>query len=160
MNEFVVDALREAAADALVEGLEMEEVPTAFLTKIMESVPTEGAAELGRWTTANFSRKFVWDMFKEISPDTVIRAYEMFAKKYKGILSFEHRKQGSENTIKVLHSRGQKWSVFYAEVIRSAFKELLGIGLEIEWGPNEVRGKFTDPTTYVIKTPQIPQIIE
>lgn len=160
MNEFVVEAIRQAVADALVEGLEMEEVPSMFLAKIMEYVPTESAAELGRWSTANFSRKFVWEIFKEISPDTLIKAYEMFANKYKSILSFEHRKQGSEHTLKILHHRGQKWSVFYAEVIRSAFRDLLGIELEIELGPNEVRGKFTESNTYVAKTRQVPQIIE
>ncbi|HEV2118985.1 MAG TPA: hypothetical protein VGS11_02590 [Candidatus Bathyarchaeia archaeon] len=160
MNEFVVDALRQAAADALVEGLEMEEVPSAFLIKIMEHVPTERVAELGRWTAANFSRKFVWDIFKEINSDTVINAYEMFAKKYKSFLSFEHQKRGSEHTIKILHNRGQKWSVFYAEVIRSAFKDLLGVELEVEYGPNEIKERFTEPNSDAVRRQQIPQIIE
>jgi len=158
MNEFVADALREAAADALMEGLEMEEVPSAWLLKLMEYIPTEMVAELGRWATATFSRKFVWEIFKEISSDTLIRAYEMLGKKYERFLSFEHQKQGSEHILKIRHSRGQKWSVFYAESIRSAFKDLVGIELEVEWGSNEVRGKFIEPNAYAVKGRQIPQI--
>lgn len=108
MNEFVADALREAAADALMEGLEMEEVPGAWLQKLVDYVPAEKVAELGRWAAANFSRKFVWDTFKEVSPDALIRAYEILGKKYKSFLSFEHWKEGSEHILKISHSRGEK----------------------------------------------------
>jgi hypothetical protein len=158
MNEFVADALREAAADAIVEGLEMEEVPSTWLQKLMEYVPTEKVAELGRWSAINFSRKFVWEIFKEISSDTLIKAYEILGKKYKSFLSFEHRQEGSKHILKILHSRGQKWSVYYGELIRSAFKDLLGIELEVELGPNEVRGTFTEPNSYIVKPREIPQI--
>jgi hypothetical protein len=160
MNEFVVDTLKEAAADALMEGLEMEEVPSAWTIKLMEYVPAEKVAELGRWSAATFSRKLVWDVFKEISPDTLIRMYELVGRKYKNFLSFEHWKEGSEHTLKFLHSRGQKWSVYTAETVRSTFKELLGIELKVEWGPNEVTGKFIEPSTYAVKDRQIPQITQ
>lgn len=158
MNEFVVDTLKEAVADAVMEGLETEEVPSAWVIKLMDFVPTERVAELGRWSAATFSRKFVWDIFKEISYDTLIRMYELVGKKYKNWLSVEHLKEGSEHTLKILHSRGQKWSVYTAETIRSTFKDLLGIELEIELGPNEVRGKFIEPSSSVVKGRQISQI--
>jgi len=160
MNEFVVDTLKEAAADAVMEGLETEEVPSAWVIKLMDSVPAEKVAELGRWSAANFSRKFVWDIFKEISYDTLIKMYELVGKKYKNWLSVEHWKEGSEHTLRILHSRGQKWSVYIAETIRSTFKDLLGIELEVEWGPTEVRVRFIEPGTSVDKNRQIPQIAE
>jgi hypothetical protein len=158
MNEFVADAIREAVVDAQLEGLELEEVPSAYLQKIMEYIPTETAAELGRWSAANFSRKFVWQIFKEISSDTLIRTYELLAKKSKNFLSFEHSKEGSEHTLKILHSRGQNGP--FAELIRSGFKDLLGIELQIECGPNEVRGRFAEPSAYVVRSRQITQIIQ
>ncbi len=160
MNEFVVDTLKETAADSLMEGLEMEEVPGAWVIKLMEYVPTEKVAELGRWSAATFSRKLVWDIFKEISSESLIRMYELVGKKYKNFLSFEHWKEGPEHTLKFLHSRGQKWSVYTAETVRSTFKDLLGIELEVEWGPNEITGKFIEPSTHVVKNRQIPQIAE
>jgi hypothetical protein len=157
MNEFVADALREASADAVLEGLQMEEVPGAWLQKLMEYVPAASIPELGRWATMNFTRKFVWETFKEISPDALIRAYEILAKKYKNIISFEHLKEGPEHTLKLSHSRGQKWSALYAENIRSGFKDLLGIELKLEWGPSEIIGKYTEPRTSMVKNRPVPQ---
>jgi hypothetical protein len=159
MNEFVADRLKEAAANALMEGLEMEQVPSAWTIKLMEYVPTEKVAELGRWSTATFSRKLLWDIFKEISPDTIIKMYEMVGQKYKNFVTFEHWKEGSEHTLKFLHNRGQKWSVYTAETVKSTFKELLGIALEVEWGPNEVKGKFSEPNAAAVKK-KIPPIAQ
>jgi hypothetical protein len=159
LNEFVADALREAAARALMEGIEMEEVPSAFMAKIMEYVPLEKVAELGKWATITFLPQLVWQTFKELSPDTIIKAYELLGKKYKQIITVEHHKEGNEHTLKILHSRGgQKWSVYHAESMRSAFKNLVGVEIEVEWGPNEVRGKFTEPNASMVKGRQIPQI--
>jgi hypothetical protein len=160
LNEFVADALREAAADALMEGIEMEEMPSTFMQKIMEFVPTEKVAELGKWSAVNFSGKFVWQIFKELSPDTLIKGYEVLAKKYKHFFSFEHHTEGSDHILRILHSRGQKWSIYYGESMRSAFKDLLGVEIEVEWGPNEVTGRFTEPTTTASKGRRIPQIAE
>jgi hypothetical protein len=160
LNEFVADALREAAAHALMEGIDMEEVPSAFMAKIMEYVPIEKVAELGRWSAGNFSRKFVWQIFKELSPNPIIKAYEVLGKKYNHFFAFEHHKEGSVHNLKILHSRGQKWSIYYAESMRSAFKDLVGVEIEVEWGPNEVRGRFTELNTYIVKGRQIPQITE
>lgn len=160
LNEFVADALREAAADALMEGIEMEEVPSTFMQKLMEFVPTEKVAELGRWSAINFSRKFVWQIFKELSPDTLIKSYEVLAEKYKHYFSFEHHKEGSDHILKIHHSRGQKWSIYYGESMRSAFTDLLGIEIEVEWGPNEVIGRFAEPTATAAKGWRIPQIAE
>jgi len=160
LNEFVADALREAAADALMEGIEMEEVPSTFMVKLMEFVPTEKVAELGRWSAINFSRKFVWQIFKEISPDTLIKGYEVLARKYKHFFSFEHHADGSDHILKILHSRGQKWSIYYGESMRSAFKDLVGVEIEVEWGPNEVVGRFAEHTATASKGQRITQIAE
>jgi hypothetical protein len=158
VNEFVVGALREAEARALMEGIEMEEVPSAFMLKIMEYVPIEKVAELGRWSTVNFSRKFVWQIFKELSSDTLIKAYEILGEKYKHYFSFEHHFEGSDHILKIHHSRGQKWSIYYGESLRSAFKDLLGMEIEVDWGPNEVRGRFTEANAHPVKVRQIPQV--
>ena len=158
LNEFVADALREAAAHALMEGIEMEEVPSTFMLKLMEFVPMEKVPELGRWSTFNFSRKFVWQIFKELSPNTIIKAYEVLGKKYKNYFSFEHHREGLEHVLKIRHSRGQKWSIYYGESMRSAFKDLLGIEIEVDWGPNEVTGRYTERNTAVFKGKQIQQV--
>jgi hypothetical protein len=160
MNEFVADSLRDAVADALMEGLDMEEVPGAFIAKIMEYVPAEKVAELGRWSAINFSRKFVWQTFKELSLNTIIKSYEVIAKKYQRHFAFEHYQEGSVHALKIRHSRGQKWSIYYAENMRSIFNDLLGVKIEVEWGTNEVRGRFIEPIRYVALSPQIPQINE
>ena len=160
LNEFVADALREAAADALMEGIEMEQVPSTFMLKLMELVPTERMAELAKWSTFNFSRRFVWQIFKELSSDTLIKGYEVLAKKYKNFFSFEHYMDGSDHVLRILHSRGQKWSVYYAESMRSAFKDLLGVEIEVKWGANEVVGRFAEHNTATAKGRQVPQIAE
>jgi hypothetical protein len=144
LNQVVVDALRKTAADALVDGLEMEHVPSAFILKMMAYLPDEKLAELGRWSVSHFSRDFVWEVFKEISLDTLIKSYEVLSTKYDRLFTFEHLKVGQEHSLKILHSRGPKWSIFCAESLRFAFKDLVGIEIEVEWGPNEVRGRFIE----------------
>jgi hypothetical protein len=158
MNEFVANAIRDAAAKALMEGIEMEEVPSSVMLKFMEYISPEKAAELGRWSAIHFSRKFVWQIFKELKSDTVIKAYEALAEKYKHFFSFEHHREGSDHILKIHHSRGQKWSIYYGESMRTIFKELLGMEIEVEWGPNEVIGKFIESSAHSAKVRNIPQI--
>jgi hypothetical protein len=167
LNQVVVDALSKTAADALMDGLEMEHVPRAFMLKIMDYLPDEKVVELGRWAALSLSRDFVWEVFKEISLDTLIKSYEVLSTKYDRLFTFEHQKVGQEHTLKLLHSRGRKWSIFYAESLRSAFKELVGIEIEVEWGPHEVKGRFIEahaahrqegisPTNLVLARASIP----
>jgi Ribbon-helix-helix protein, copG family len=158
MNEFVVDAIREAIASALMDGIEMEEVPSSVMLKFMEYLPTERVAELGRWSAVNFSRKFVWQIFKELSPDTVIKAYEAMAEKYQHFFSFEHHMEDSDHILKIRHSRGQKWSIYYGESMRATFKELLGVAIDVEWGPNEIEGRFRDVVPSRAQNRKIPII--
>jgi hypothetical protein len=128
-----------------MEHLEMEDVPRAFILKMMEYLPDEKLAELGRWSVSHFSRDWVWEVFKEISLDTLIKSYEILSTKYD--FTFEHQKVGSEHTLKMLHSRGRKWSVFAAESLRFAFESLVGIEIEVRWGPNEVRARLMEADT-------------
>jgi hypothetical protein len=161
MNEFVVDAIRKAAGDALMEGIEMDEVPSSVMLKFMEYISPEQAPELGRWSAIHFSRKFVWQIFKELNSDTVIKTYEAMAEKYGHYFSFEHYKENSDHILKIHHSRGQKWSIYYGESMKTTFKDLLGIQIVVEWGPNEVIGRFTEPTTrLLLRGRQVPQIIQ
>jgi hypothetical protein len=146
LNQVVAESLRKAAADSLMERLEMEQVPRAFMLKILEYLPDEKVAELGRWSVS-LSRDFVWEIFREISLDTLIRSYEVLSAKYDRLFTFQHQKIGLEHTLKLLHSRGRKWSIYYAETLRSAFKDLAGVELKVEWGPNEVRGRFSEAPT-------------
>jgi hypothetical protein len=128
-----------------MERLEMEHVPRAYTLKMMEYLPDEKVAELARWSVSTFSRDFLWDVFKEISVDTLVKSYEVLSTKYDKLFTFEHQKVGTEHTLKILHSRGRKWSIYCAESLRSAFKDLVGIEIEVKWSPNEVKGRFIEP---------------
>jgi hypothetical protein len=107
------------------------------MLKIVGYLPNEKLAELGRWSVSNFSRDFVWEVFKEISLDTLIKSYEVLSTEYDKLFTFEHQKVGQEHTLKILHSRGPKWS-------RSSVLKACGSPSRT-WGPMRLGGVSSKP---------------
>lgn len=111
-------------------------VPSALLTKLMNSLSLEKARELGRWTAAS---AFIPNMRRR-NPVASVQAVvdEMkTASKYTGRYTFDYTEKEGKGLILLRQQLGRNWSAFYAaslgEILRGYVKKKVKVteGLSI-----------------------------
>lgn len=139
VNSVVNKVLRkfvEWDAQALRFGFITITVPE--LKKLFGFLSEQEVQEYGHWFGENLAREYVTFFFKRVDYDTVMRALEMLGSDYGGHYQFEDHFDGRVHTVICKHGRGQKWSLFYEEAFKVAFKNLLDKDVELERTDDQV----------------------
>lgn len=105
----------------------------------------EEAAELGRWTAKNVVREFVNFWFKEFSVRTLLRGIALLSSKYANHYDYEYvyDEEKHEHTLILTHGTGRKWTLYFEQLAKAAFK-MLGIEIETDAMENQLVLRIPD----------------
>ncbi len=118
------------------------EIPPELPVMMGELIPEEQLRELGRWFGNTGLREFILFWFKELNFDTLARAFPELMAKYGRVFTYEHTNDGDRGVMIIRHNGGAKWSAFYEEALKTAFRELLGSSVSVEVSQNNVTAKY------------------
>ena len=139
VNTLVNRALRKFVEwDAYGEKFGFITLPSAMLVKLMDCLTDEEARELGVWAGKNLVKEYITFWFKEVTPETLLEGFPKLLAKYGRAFAFEELEEGDRRTIILKHGSGAKWSTFYEEAIRTAFREHLGRDVKVDKSENQV----------------------
>jgi len=144
-----VNALVEACLtrfiefDQYAEELDYGMVRKLFLVKGLDYLTEDQVRELARWAAMELGAETLrfYDAFPKV--DAVLHIYEHVLSKYGRLYTFHHEAEGKNHTILLSHKMGRKWSIFFAENLKTIFGRL-GIDLEAETSASLVRGHFVE----------------
>jgi hypothetical protein len=143
INSLINQALRKFVDwDYYADKFGFSVIPTPrwiVLARLLNVGSDQEAARLGCWAARNVMREFTVFWFKEFSVRTALKTLEMlgsrYARRYEYVLRETPRK---EHVVILNHGMGRKWSIYYANLVRTTFGELLGKKVEIEQMRNQV----------------------
>ncbi|HVG36360.1 MAG TPA: hypothetical protein VNA10_01375 [Thermoplasmata archaeon] len=139
VNTLVNRALRKFVEwDAYGEKFGFITLPSAMLVKLMDCLSDEEARELGVWAGKNLVKEYITFWFKEVTAETLLEGFPKLLAKYGRAFAFEDLEEGDRRTIILKHGSGAKWSTFYEEAIRTAFREHLGRDVKVDKSENQV----------------------
>lgn len=140
MNHVINGALRRWVEwDYYAERFGVISLPSVVLRRIMVYLTDEEAAELGRWTAKNVAREFVNFWFKEFSERTLLRGIALLSSKYANHYDYEYAydEEKHEHTLILRHGTGRKWTLYFEQLIKTAFN-MLGIEIETDAMENQL----------------------
>src|SRR2546422_446914 len=124
--------------DAYGEKFGFITLPSAMLIKLMDCLTDEEARELGIWAGKNLVKEYITFWFKEVTPETLLEGFPKLLAKYGRAFAYEELEEGDRRTIILKHGSGAKWSTFYEEAIRTAFRDHLKREVKVEKSENQV----------------------
>jgi hypothetical protein len=143
VNYLVNRALRKLVEwDAHAERFGVVSVPTAQLDRMMGYLTEEQARDFGAWVGNNLVREFLTFWFKDVSARTLMQAYPRLSSQYGRLFEYVESSDGSRWTIVLKHGGGRKWSVYYEELLRAMFREILGVEASIAATDGQVVARF------------------
>src|SRR3989442_15063105 len=95
-----------------------------MLVKLMDCLTDEEARELGVWAGKNLVKEYITFWFKEVTPETLLEGFPKLLAKYGRAFDFEEIVEEDSRAIILKHRGGAKWSTFYEEQMRTAFRYL------------------------------------
>src|SRR2546425_12628986 len=122
-------------------------IPTSVQAKLFTYLSDEEAREVGGWAGRNFARDFTLFRFKKISLETILKAISLLGSSYVGLFEVEHKTEGSNHTLVIIHGRGMKESIFNEELLRVVFKELLALDVRTELMEDQVVAHVSAPNS-------------
>jgi hypothetical protein len=128
--------------DSFGEKFGFVDMPAVIVARMVHYLDDGQVREVGRWVGTTLVREHVLFWFKEITPHSVIEAYPRLASRYGRLFEFVERTEGMSHTLVLKHAGGPKLSLLYAEILKSAFLELLHIQVDIEATENQVVARF------------------
>jgi hypothetical protein len=144
VNHLVNKSLRRLVEwDNYAEKFGVVALPAALVDRMMESIPPEQAKELGAWVGRNLVREFLTFWFKEVSVRGAVRDYPRLSALYGRAFEYEEHNDGGRWVIILKHGGGAKWSLFYGELLRALFAEVVRKEAAIETTENQVVARFT-----------------
>jgi hypothetical protein len=90
---------------------------------------------LGQWVGENVYRAFTTFVFKTFDMDTVLEVIPRLTAKYTKAFEYEEKRDSRRTVIVLEHGRGRKYSLYYEEIARALFVDIVGPGIRTE--PNE-----------------------
>ena len=114
--------------DRLAEKVGLVMVSPVTLGKLMDSQTLEQAMVLGESTAINVWKPMVLSNYGSASISSVLESIELISR-YMGRFDFHYATEESKRVVTVRHSRGAKWSAFYAGAAVTLFTSL---GIETE----------------------------
>jgi hypothetical protein len=129
--------------DCYAEKFGVVSIPAALVTRLMDYYSEDQARELGRWVGTNHVREFLTFWFKEVTPRTVIQGYPRLASRYGRAFEYEEHADGPAWVIVLKHGGGRKWSLYYEELLKAVFREILQRDATIESTEHQVVARFS-----------------
>ena len=143
VNTLVNRALRKFVEwDAYGEKFGFITMPSIILVKLMDCLTDEEARDLGAWTGRNLLKEYITFWFKEVTPETLLEGFPKLLAKYGRAFAYEELVEGDRFVIILKHGGGARWSTFYDETIKTAFRDLLQKDVRVEKSENQVVVRF------------------
>lgn len=146
VNFLVNRALRRLVEwDIQAEKFGIVALPASLVSKMMDYLSEEEAADLGRWVGKYQLREFLTFWFKEVNLQTLALGYPRLIAQYGKAFEYEEHVDGGQWTVILKHGNGIKWSIYYEQLLKTAFLELLDTVIFTEKTENQVVGRFSVP---------------
>jgi hypothetical protein len=104
--------------------------------KLLTYVSDNQVSEFARWVAKTVFKEYVEFWFKTVNMDSVLKAIRLLGSA--GNFQNEEFSDGMMRTIICKHNMGSKWSLYYEEVFKYVFQELLSADVKIQAGENQV----------------------
>ena len=146
VNLLANKALRRFAEwDAYGEKFGFLSLPSGLLLRLMDYLTDDEARELGAWVGKDLIREYVMFWFKEETPENVVEAFPRLFAKYGRSFDYDEQADGPLHTAILKHNGGKRWSIFYAQVMETAFHEILSKQVRLDLSENQVVARFRLP---------------
>ena len=143
VNLLVNKAIRRLVEwDIYAEKFGLVALPASLVERMMEHLTEEEAAELGRWVGRNVLPEFMTFWFKEVSLQSMVVGFPRLTSRYGRAFEYEEHAKDGKWTVILKHGAGSKWSIYYEELIRTSFKELLSTEVTTEKTDDQVVARF------------------
>jgi hypothetical protein len=143
VNLLVNKAIRRLVEwDIYAEKFGLIALPSSLIERMMDRLTDEEAADLGRWVGKNLVPEFITFWFKEVSLQAMVIGFPRLQSRYGRAFEYEEQVNGGRWTIILKHSAGQKWSIYYEELLKTAFRDLLKTELQVERTDDQVVARF------------------
>lgn len=144
VNFLVNRALRKFIEwDVYADKFGFVSMPASLIAKMMNYLTDAEAKEMGQWAGQNLVKDFLTFWFKEVSLSTLVKGYPSLESKYGKSFEYEEHVDGGRWTIIMKHGRGLKWSIYYEEILRSVFENLLKRDIKTEKTEDQVVARFS-----------------
>lgn len=146
VNFLVNRALRRLVEwDIYAEKFGIVALPSAVVTKMMEHLTEEEAADLGRWVGKNLLREFLTFWFKGVTLEALVEGFPRLSSQYGKAFEYQGHEEGGRWTLVLKHGNGMRWSIYYEALLKSAYLELLDTVIVTEKTENQVVARFSAP---------------
>ena len=143
VNFLVNRALRKLVEwDTYADRFGVVSVPSAQMDRMMGYLTDEQARDFGSWVGNNLVREFLTFWFKDVSARTLMQAYPRLSSEYGRLFEYVESSDGTRWTIVIKHGRGRKWSIYYEELLRAMFREILAVDAAITATDGQVVARF------------------
>jgi len=124
-------------------------MPREALSRMIELLSEDEVRDLGRWVGENVYRAFTTFVFKHVDMDTVLEVIPKLTSRYTKAFEYEEKRDDSRTVIVLRHGRGRKYSLYYEELARALFADVVGRGIRTEPQENAVVVEFSNEPTPV-----------
>lgn len=129
--------------DIYAEKFGIVSLPGSLIDRMMDYLDEDQARELGRWVGRNSIREFITFWFKEVSLRTVVKGYPRLAAQYGRAFEYDEHVENGRWVIILKHGKGHKWSVYYEELLRALFEDILKKETKVETTQDLVVVRFS-----------------
>lgn len=146
VNFLVNRALRRLVEwDVYAERFGIMALPAAMVTRMMQHLTEEEAADLGRWVGKYLLREFLTFWFKEVNLQTLVLGFPRLSSQYGKAFEYEEHVDAGRWTIILKHGNGMLWSIYYETLLKTAYLELVDTVIVTEKTENQVVARFSVP---------------
>ena len=104
--------------------------------KLLTYLSDNEVTEFARWVARTVFKEYVEFWFKSVNMDNVLKAIRLLGSA--GNFQHEEFSDGVMKTIICKHNMGPKWSLYYEEIFKHFFQEVLSADAKIESSENQV----------------------
>ena len=115
--------LRLVEWDPIARRIGLVVVSAVTLEKLMDSLTLEQARALGESTAGDVLKPMILSHHGKATMATALESIELISR-YLGRFDFDSALEGSKRVVTIRHSKGAKWSAFYAGATMTLFSSL------------------------------------
>jgi len=146
VNALATRSLRRYAEwDAFADKFGFVDMPASIFYRMLDGLSEEQLRTLGRWAGGTLLKEYITFWFKEVRLDTLLEGCPRLIAKYGRLFEYEEHDERGQRTLVLKHAAGPKASIFYEQLLRSAFEELLRQPVTIERSESQVVARFFAP---------------
>lgn len=143
VNLLVNKAIRRLVEwDIYADKFGLVALPSALVERMMDHLTDEEAAELGRWVGENVLPEFITFWFKEVSLQSMVIGFPRLASRYGRSFEYEEHVANGHWTLVFKHGAGRLWSIYYEELLKIAFQDMLKMEIAVDKTDGQVVARF------------------